>query len=126
MPTYMAMVTAPQSGSPTGEKSAFWQLIIDVSPDIPDTEMILLGGHLNGHVGMYADGYVEVHGGFGFGVRNDGGYEIMHFGRAISLILCNTSLRVFASKRVTWPRMNLEGEHHKSTTSWCGEKTNTL
>ena len=38
---------------------------------IPVEKKILIGGDLNGHVGNSSSGYENVHGRYGFGVRND-------------------------------------------------------
>ena len=81
---------APQSGRPDIEKEAFWQRIHDLVADIPHSESILVGGDLNGHVGKSVDGYEGVHGGFGFGCRNEGGMDILDFATATSMSICNT------------------------------------
>ena len=36
---------------------------------IPASELIVVGGDLNGHVGTNVDGYDGVHGGYGFGEK---------------------------------------------------------
>ncbi|XP_071729135.1 uncharacterized protein [Rutidosis leptorrhynchoides] len=36
---------------------------------------LLIGGDLNGHIGTVSEGYAGVHGGFGYGVRNEEGHS---------------------------------------------------
>ncbi|PVH66038.1 hypothetical protein PAHAL_1G131300 [Panicum hallii] len=40
---------------------------------VPISEKLFIGGDLNGHVGATNVGYERVHGGFGYGSRNEGG-----------------------------------------------------
>ena len=46
----------------------------------------MVTGHLNGHVGRFADGYEGVHGAFGYGGKNPGD-RILEFGDAIEMDL---------------------------------------
>ena len=41
--------------------------MLSVTGSIPASELIIVGGDLNGHVGTNVDGYDGVHGGYGFG-----------------------------------------------------------
>ena len=45
---------------------------------------------MNGHIGATADGYTGVHGGFGYGVRNDEGSSILEFATAHNLVVANS------------------------------------
>ncbi|GJR07719.1 retrovirus-related pol polyprotein LINE-1 [Tanacetum coccineum] len=47
-------------------------------------------GDLNGHIGAAADGYEGVHGGFGFGKRNEEGRTILKFATAYDMVLANS------------------------------------
>jgi len=51
--------------------------MISVTGSIPASELIVVGGDLNGHVGTDVDGYDEVHGRYGFGERNADGERIL-------------------------------------------------
>ena len=42
-----------------------------VEARVPPNEVLIAGGDWNGHVGKAADGFDEVHGGFGYGERNN-------------------------------------------------------
>jgi len=61
---------APQTGRCAEEKDSFWDQMISVTGSVPPSELIGVGGDLNGHVGTNVDGYDGVHGGYGFGERN--------------------------------------------------------
>jgi hypothetical protein len=55
----------------------------DVSEEIGQAgcdEFVMLLGDLNGHVGANAEGYEGVHGGFGYGVRNEEGCRVLELG----------------------------------------------
>jgi hypothetical protein len=55
---------------------------------VPIYEKLFIGGDLNGHVG-----FKGVHGGFGYGSRNQEGEGILNFALAYDLIVANTVLR---------------------------------
>ena len=57
---------------------------------IPLSEVLIPGGDWNGHVGRAADGFEEVHGGYGYGVRNDEGGRLLDFAVAHNLVIGNT------------------------------------
>ncbi|XP_009597905.1 uncharacterized protein [Nicotiana tomentosiformis] len=54
------------------------------------TDKLFIGGDFNGHIGWSASGYGEVHGGFGFGVRNGEGTLLLDFARAFELVIVNS------------------------------------
>ncbi|XP_070045687.1 uncharacterized protein [Nicotiana tomentosiformis] len=64
--------------------------------------MIFIGGDFNGHVGKTARGYDEVHGGFGFGVRNERGTSLLDFAKAFNLVLANTGFQKREEHLVTF------------------------
>ncbi|XP_075111551.1 uncharacterized protein LOC142181848 [Nicotiana tabacum] len=47
--------------------------------------------HITGHIGASARGYDDVHGGYGFGDRNEGGNSLLDFARAFDLVIANSS-----------------------------------
>ncbi|GKD78308.1 craniofacial development protein 2-like protein, partial [Tanacetum coccineum] len=61
----------PQVGLSDVEKKRFWDDLDELVRECPADERLILGGDLNGHIGAAADGYEGVHGGFGFGERNE-------------------------------------------------------
>ncbi|XP_019244283.1 PREDICTED: uncharacterized protein LOC109224152 [Nicotiana attenuata] len=52
--------------------------------------------------GKTARGYDEVHGGFGFGVRNEGGTSLLEFAKAFDLVLANTGFQKREDHLVTF------------------------
>ena len=60
---------------------------------IPQGEHAFIGGDFNGHVGKDRRGYEMVHGGHGFGDKNDAGEAILDFAVAYDLIVANTFCR---------------------------------
>ena len=70
---------APQTGRSQEEKDNFWEAVWKLIEGIKETERIMLGGDLNGHVGKGSNGYEGVHGGQEYGVRNAEGERILEF-----------------------------------------------
>nr|XP_016454461.1 PREDICTED: craniofacial development protein 2-like [Nicotiana tabacum] len=81
---------APQAGLDEGIKRRFWEGLDDVVRSIPPSERLFIGGDFNSHIGLSADGYTEVHGGFGFGERNEGGTSLLDFAKAFNLVIANS------------------------------------
>ncbi|ESO00263.1 hypothetical protein HELRODRAFT_176121 [Helobdella robusta] len=54
---------------------------------------LLITGDLNGHVGEKTDGFDNVHGGFGYGERNEDGNRILEFAESHGFCLLNTYFR---------------------------------
>ncbi|ESO11856.1 hypothetical protein HELRODRAFT_166931 [Helobdella robusta] len=72
------------------EKDRFYD---DVSDEIGQAgldEFVVLLGDLNGHVGADADGYEGVHGGWGYGIRNEEGRRVLELADAHSMVVGNT------------------------------------
>jgi hypothetical protein len=63
---------------------------------------LFIGGDLNGHVGSTRVGFDGVHGGFGYGSRNQEGKGILNFALAYDLIVANTLFRKRVSHLVTF------------------------
>nr|XP_009797627.1 PREDICTED: uncharacterized protein LOC104244025 [Nicotiana sylvestris]XP_016450020.1 PREDICTED: uncharacterized protein LOC107774879 [Nicotiana tabacum] len=66
---------APPTGLDEEVKRHFWE-----------------GGDFNGHIGMSAGGYGEVHGGFGFRDKNGGVTSLLDFAKAFELVIANSSI----------------------------------
>nr|XP_009774002.1 PREDICTED: uncharacterized protein LOC104224116 [Nicotiana sylvestris] len=58
---------------------------------MPQTEKLFIGGDFNGHIGAKTRGYNDVHGGLGFGDRNEEGNSLLYFARAFDLVIANSS-----------------------------------
>ncbi|KAL0820815.1 hypothetical protein ABMA28_005493 [Loxostege sticticalis] len=70
---------APQVGCPALEKETFWEDFDELLLNIPHEEHIHIGADLNGHVGANSDAFTNVHGGWGYGSRNQEGLDILNF-----------------------------------------------
>ena len=69
---------------------------------IPIREKLFIGGDLNGHVGTSNVGFERVHGGFGYGSRNQEGEDILNWALAYDLLVANTIFRKRKSHLVTF------------------------
>ena len=69
---------------------------------VPSSEKLFIGGYLNGHVGTTSAGFEAVHGGFGYGSRNQEGEEVLDFKVAFDLMIANTFFKKRESHLVTF------------------------
>ena len=60
---------------------------------IPSSEKLFIGSDLNGHVGTSNAGFEMVHGGFGYGSRNQEGEEVLDFAIAFDPMIDTTFFR---------------------------------
>ena len=97
---------APQSGLPEPEKDRFYDQLQSTVAKIPASEMLIIVGDWNGHVGVDADAYMEAHGGHGFGVRNAEGERVLEFAVANDLLIGNTLFKKRDSHLVTYSSGN--------------------
>jgi len=95
-------VYALHSGKPDKEKESFWKEVIHLVSCIPQNEMVVFAGNMNGHIGSSNVGYDGTHGGFGFGSRNADGSRILEFADGLNLLICNTLFTKQEAKLVTY------------------------
>ncbi|XP_071708350.1 uncharacterized protein [Rutidosis leptorrhynchoides] len=81
---------APHAGLGDAEKKSFWESLDEVVRGCPADHRLIIGGDLNGHIGVEAEGYEGAHGGFGFGPRNEEGRSILEFAIAHELVVVNS------------------------------------
>jgi hypothetical protein len=93
---------APQIGLNESVKMQFWEALDTLVSSVPISEKLFIGGDLNGHVGSTRVGFDGVHGGFGYGSRNQEGECILNFALAYDLIIANTLFRKRVSHLVTF------------------------
>jgi hypothetical protein len=83
---------APQIGLNESVKMQFWEELDALVSSVSISEKLFIGD-LNEHVGSIRVGFEEVHGGFGYGSRNQEGEGILNFALAYDLIVANTLFR---------------------------------
>jgi hypothetical protein len=93
---------APQIGLNESIKRQFWEELDALVSSVPISEKLFIGGDLNGHIGSTRVGFDGVHGGFGYGSRNQEGEGILNFALAYDLIVANTFFRKRVSHLVTF------------------------
>jgi exonuclease III len=93
---------APQGGRSEEEKAEFWGVLDDSIGRIPEEDILIIGGDLNGHVGKDNKGFEEVMGIYGFGERNEYGESILDFCQSRSLMILNTMFKKKKEKIFTY------------------------
>ncbi|XP_047263632.1 uncharacterized protein LOC124896138 [Capsicum annuum] len=81
----------PQVGLGEEKKRTFLEVLDEVLRGVPSSKKLLIGGDFNGHIGHLPISYNDVHGGFGFGDRNNEGTALLDFARAFGLVVVNSS-----------------------------------
>jgi exonuclease III len=84
---------APQIGLNESVKMQFWEELDALVSSVSVSEKLFIGGDLNGHVGSTRVCFDGVHGGIGYGSRNQEGEGILNFALAYDLIIANTLFR---------------------------------
>ena len=69
---------------------------------IPEGESVIVGGDLNGHVGISRDVIERVHGGWGVAEKNEEGERVTDFAMAFDLSIVNTFFENSPNERVTY------------------------
>ena len=72
------------------KEKEFYEDLLTVVSRVHDTEKLLIGGDMNGHVGNSSDGFPEVHGGYSYGEQNFEGERLFEFAEALELVVSNT------------------------------------
>ena len=62
---HLYLCICASAGRSAEEKDSFWDQMISVTGSIPASELIVVGGDMNGHVGTNVDVYDGVHGEYG-------------------------------------------------------------
>jgi len=69
---------------------------------IPQNEMVVFAGDMNGHIGSSNVGYDGTHGGFRYSSRNADGSRILEFADGLNSVICNTLFTKQEAKLVTY------------------------
>jgi hypothetical protein len=89
---------APQVGLNESVKRQFWEDLDRTVSTVPIREKLFIGGDLDGHVGATNAGFERLHGGFGYGGRNQEGEDVLNFMLAYDLLIAST----LGSGNPTW------------------------
>ena len=95
-------VYAPQVGRAADEKAIFWERLEDQVAAVPPTEGIIIGGDLNAHIGRERDGFEEILGCNGFGVRNNEGEAVLELCKNHCLRILNSYFKKDVEKLITY------------------------
>ncbi|ESO09831.1 hypothetical protein HELRODRAFT_167641 [Helobdella robusta] len=98
---------APQQSRKEEEKDRFYDDVSDEIGQAGLNEFVVLLGDLNGHVGADADGYEGVHGGWGYGIRNEEGRRVLELADAHSMVVGYTWFTREPARLITYR----SGEH---------------
>ncbi|XP_060177756.1 uncharacterized protein LOC132607688 [Lycium barbarum] len=83
---------APHTGLDVEEKVHFLEDLDEVVRGITHIEKLLIGGDFNGRIGStLGGGYDDVHGGFGFEDKYEGGISLLDFASAFGLVVANST-----------------------------------
>ncbi|XP_070013510.1 uncharacterized protein [Nicotiana sylvestris] len=93
---------APHMGLDEEVKRRFWEGLDEIIHQVPPNEKLFIEGDFNGHIGSDAGVYDEVHGGFGFGERNEGGTSLLDFAKAFGLVVANSCFPKREGRLVTF------------------------
>jgi len=99
---------APQTGLGKEEKEEFWEEWDGLMGKIEKGERLVIGADLNGHVGRERADFEEVHGGWGFGTRNEEGRSILEAAVVHELVVVNTWFKRREGQLVTFSRQGCE------------------
>ncbi|GJS17054.1 retrovirus-related pol polyprotein LINE-1 [Tanacetum coccineum] len=124
-----------QVGLSDAIKKKIWDDLDEIVRECPTDQYLFIGGDLNGHIGSTADGYARVHGGFGFGARNEEWRVILEFATTHDLVTLEHARTAGPSlvrhahlnlgrARILWK--NLKGDVSETFKATVAEKLSVL
>jgi hypothetical protein len=93
---------APQVGHNENTKREFPEGLEDLVRSVTSGEKLFIGGDLHFHVCTSNTGFERVHGGFGYGIRNQEGKDVLRFSLAYDMVVANTLFKMRESHLVTF------------------------
>ena len=93
---------APHVGCQDEEKETFWRQMDQDLRAIPEGETVIVGGDLNGHVGISREAIERIHDGWGVGEKNEEGDSVTDFAMAFYLSIVNTFFEKRPNHLVTY------------------------
>ncbi|VDP44640.1 unnamed protein product [Heligmosomoides polygyrus] len=103
--THIFSVYTPTEISPDDAKDDFYSNLQAAIDLVPKTDVILLAGDFNAHVGRNRDGWEEVLGRYGIEV-NDNGVRLLTFAAANGLMIGNSIFQHKQKHQLTWRAPN--------------------
>ncbi|XP_055388369.1 uncharacterized protein LOC129616888 [Condylostylus longicornis] len=95
-------VYAPQAGNDENTKADFWEELHHHLQGVLASEMKVVCGDLNGHLGRENQQYSKWHGGYGYGLENAQGRDILELASAFNLAILNTYFKKKDEHLVTY------------------------
>ncbi|GKB80816.1 leucine--tRNA ligase [Tanacetum coccineum] len=96
-------IRTTSGGLGEAEKKSFWDSLDDLVRECSmSQQQLIMAGDLNGHIGAEADRFLSVHGGFGYGVRNEEGRTILEFAAAHDLVVVNSFFKKGDAHLITY------------------------
>ena len=89
-------------------KKQFWEELDLVIQGILSCKKLFIGD-FNGHIGLKAEKYVTIHGGFGYKERNNKAIYTLDFAIAYELVIVNPCFK----KKTTWGPLRVALERLK-------------
>ena len=99
-------VYAPQIGSSEEEKEKFWTDVQEEMEKVEDHKRYIVGGNLNGYIGVAGDNIGRVHSGNYYGAGNGDGERVIDFAILNDLVICNTIYRKRPEHLITYKSGN--------------------
>ncbi|XP_064095544.1 uncharacterized protein LOC135207603 [Macrobrachium nipponense] len=93
---------APHQGHSAAVKRKFMEELEEYVRLFPESDIIVLCGDMNAHVGESSDGYEGVHGGSGFGIRNPEGGRLLKLAKTLNMAVVNTYFEKEGRYRITY------------------------
>ena len=93
---------APTETSTDEAKDNFYSHLQQVLDAIPQTDLTILAGDFNAHIGADRSGWEEIMGKFGHGEINDNGLRLMPFAAANNFIIGNSHFQHPPKHQLTW------------------------
>ena len=100
--THILSIYAPTETSPDTAKDDFYNQLQHTVDTIPQTELIILAGDFNAHVGADRSGWEQTLGRFGHGEINDNGLRLLSFAASNNLVVGNSQFQHPRKHQLTW------------------------
>ena len=100
--THFVAIYAPTETSPGPIKDNFYNQLKHTLNTIPQTEITILAGDFNAHIGTKRTGWEKVMGNFGHGEINDNGLRMLTFATINNLQIGNSHFQHPHKHQLTW------------------------